>query len=123
MRHVFLGSPPFATPVLSALLAHFEPERSREALVGSFCAVLELVKLGLVSVEQEGPKSDLVLRLRPEHASDIESVLRASLFDDEIAEPSADGSASARTEAAVENASETESTPEGIPGAHPDDSP
>jgi segregation and condensation protein A len=72
---------------LRSLLAHFEPERSREALVGSFCAVLELVKLGLVTVEQEGPKSDLVLRLRPEHASDIESVLRASLFDDEIAEP------------------------------------
>jgi segregation and condensation protein A len=75
---------------LRSLLAHFEPERSREALVGSFCAVLELVKLGLVTVEQEGPKSDLVLRLRPEHASDIESVLRASLFDDEIAEPTVD---------------------------------
>ena len=112
---------------LRSLLAHFAPERSRESLVGSFCAVLELVKLGLVTVEQEGPKSDLVLRLRPEHASDIESVLRASLFDDEIAEPSADPSAPARSEAIAENALETnldaESTPENASEAHPDDSP
>ena len=92
---------------LRSLLAHFEPERSREALVGSFCAVLELVKLGLVSVEQEGPKSDLVLRLRPEHASDIESVLRASLFDDEIAEPSADSPATAGIDPVAEGDSGT----------------
>jgi segregation and condensation protein A len=74
---------------LRSLLAHFEPERSRESLVGSFCAVLELVKLGLVTVEQPDPKGDLVLRIRPEHAGDIEDILRASLFDDEIADPDA----------------------------------
>jgi chromatin segregation and condensation protein Rec8/ScpA/Scc1 (kleisin family) len=71
---------------LRALLAHFEPERTRESLVGSFCALLELVKLGLVTVDQEGPRGDIVLRLRPEHATDLESVVRASLFDDEIVE-------------------------------------
>jgi segregation and condensation protein A len=71
---------------LRALLAHFEPERTRESLVGSFCALLELVKLGLVTVEQEGTRGEIVLRLRPEHAGDIESVVRASLFDDELVE-------------------------------------
>ncbi len=71
---------------LRALLAHFEPERTRESLVGSFCALLELVKLGLVTVEQAGPRGEIVLRLRPEHATDFESVVRASLFDDELVE-------------------------------------
>src|SRR5262249_25426537 len=67
---------------LHSLLERFEPERSRESLVGSFCALLELVKLGLVTVEQEGPRGEIVLRLRPEHAGDLESVVRASLCDD-----------------------------------------
>jgi segregation and condensation protein A len=77
---------------LRALLAHFEPERSREALVGSFCALLELVKLGLVTVDQEGPRGEIRLRLRPEHAGDLESVVRASLFDDEVTEEQVAGS-------------------------------
>jgi segregation and condensation protein A len=68
---------------LRELLGHIEAEKSREALVGSFCGLLELVKLGLVTVEQAGPKEDIHVRLRPEHASDIESVVRESLFDDE----------------------------------------
>jgi len=110
---------------LRSLLAHFEPEHSRESLVGSFCAVLELVKLGLVTVEQEGPKSDLVLRLRPEHASDIESVLRASLFDDEIAQPNGEPAASARIDPVVEGgteiSSETASSPKDAPEALPED--
>lgn len=60
---------------------------SRESLVGSFCALLELVKLGLVGVVQESRDSDIMIRLKPEHASDIEEVVDASLFDDEIPEP------------------------------------
>jgi len=108
---------------LRALLAHFEPERSRESLVGSFCAVLELVKLGLVTVEQEGPKSDLVLRLRPEHASDMESVLRASLFDDEIAEPTGDPAAPAPPGAVLESAPETSLEADTAPADVPDEPP
>jgi len=76
---------------LRALLDGFEPEHSRESLVGSFCALLELVKLGLVSVEQPEAGGDIRLRLRPEHAADLESVLRASLFDDEAPEADAGG--------------------------------
>lgn len=76
---------------LRSLLSQFGPERSRESLVGSFCAVLELVKLGLVTVEQPDAKGDLLLRLRPEHEADLEEVLEASLFDDEIEDPGAGG--------------------------------
>jgi segregation and condensation protein A len=68
---------------LRDLLVHIEPEKSREALVGSFCGLLELVKLGLVSVEQDDHRADIQIRLRPEHEADLESVVRASLFDDE----------------------------------------
>src|SRR6185436_10700673 len=85
---------------LRALLGELEPERTRESLVGSFCAVLELVKLGLVSVEQETPKGDLLLRLRPEHETDIEEVLGASLFDDEITQEGPAESGPAASESA-----------------------
>jgi segregation and condensation protein A len=71
---------------LASLLEKCEPEHSRESLVGSFCALLELVKLGLVTVEQDGPRGEIRLRLRPEHLADIESVVRASMFDDEVPE-------------------------------------
>jgi hypothetical protein len=80
-----------------------------------------------VTVEQEDPKGDLVLRLRPEHASDIESVLRASLFDDEIAEPSAEAPRTDSTpgaesepqdeeEVALDPESALEDPPEALPG-------
>ena len=69
---------------LRSLLERFEPERSRESLVGTFCALLELVKLGLVTIEQAGSHGAITVRLRPEHAGDLESVVRASLFDDEL---------------------------------------
>ena len=69
---------------LRELLAQIEPEKSREALVGSFCGLLELVKLGLVTVDQTDPRGDIQIHLNPEHATDIESVVRESLFDDEV---------------------------------------
>jgi segregation and condensation protein A len=71
---------------LRDLLSLIEPEKSREALVGSFCALLELVKLGLVKVDQPGRAADIRIRLNPEHEGDLESVVRASLFDDERTE-------------------------------------
>ena len=76
---------------LRDLLAHIEPEKSREALVGSFCGLLELVKLGLVSIEQADRRADIHIRLRPEHQIDLESVVRASLFDDEVPADTASG--------------------------------
>ena len=76
---------------LRDLLAHIEPEKSREALVGSFCGLLELVKLGLVSIEQADRRADIHIRLRPEHQLDLESVVRASLFDDEVPADTASG--------------------------------
>jgi segregation and condensation protein A len=55
----------------------------RETLVGSFCALLELVKMGLVQVTQEEDSDEISLELSPEHADDIDDVLRASKLEDE----------------------------------------
>jgi segregation and condensation protein A len=68
---------------LRDLIASFDEPPSREDLIGSFCALLELVKLGLVGVAQPGRGDDIVIRLCEEHASDIETVVEASIFDDE----------------------------------------
>ena len=61
---------------------------TRESLIGSFCALLELVKLGLVQVAQDDKQSDIKIRLRPEHEVDIESIVQSSIFDDEALEES-----------------------------------
>lgn len=57
---------------------------SREALVGSFCALLELVRLELVELEQDRAHDDIEVVLRDEHRGDIADVVRESLFDEEL---------------------------------------
>ena len=56
---------------------------SREALIGSFCALLELVRLEVIEVAQSEPKSDIEVRVRSEHAADLEDVVRNTRFDEE----------------------------------------
>ena len=68
---------------LRELFVKVDERPTRESLIGSFCALLELVKLGLVSVAQEKKQGDIQIRLKPEHEVDIESVVQASIFDDE----------------------------------------
>ena len=61
-------------------------EVDKETLVGSFCALLELIKIGVVRVEQEEDHGEISIELRAEHAGDVEGIVRASRFDDEIEE-------------------------------------
>ncbi len=68
----------------------------RETLVGSFCALLELIKIGVVKVKQEVECGEISIRLSAEHAADVEGIVRASRFDDEIEEEPVE----ARSEAA-----------------------
>lgn len=71
---------------LRDLMLSLDEPPTRESLIGSFCALLELVKLGLVGVVQDDRKSDIWIRLKPEHEGDIESVVQSSVFDDEAVE-------------------------------------
>lgn len=54
-----------------------------DALVGSFCALLELVKIGAVTVEQDSVSSDITIALKDEEL-DVDALVAQSGFDDEI---------------------------------------
>src|SRR6185503_8347985 len=59
-----------ATPRISLreLLLSLDEEPSRHGLIGSFCALLEIVKLGLVNVSQDSRSGDITIALRSEHS-------------------------------------------------------
>jgi segregation and condensation protein A len=93
---------------LRELFLGVDEHPTRETLVGSFCALLELVKLGLVGVSQAGDGREIAIRLKPEHEIDIETIVQASIFDDE-AEDEAAVDDSARAGAASDAPSDTQS--------------
>ncbi len=73
---------------LSRLIESYSDDVGRkEAIVGSFCALLELVRLQVVRVEQGESGGDIAIELCQEHAGDIEDVVAHSgLGDDEARE-------------------------------------
>ena len=83
----------------------------REALIGSFCALLELVRLELVEVRQEEGEDDIAIDLRPEHADDIESVLRQISLEGEGTEEAEDGADGEEAPADAPQASDDEPAP------------
>jgi len=60
-----------------------EEGASRQVLIGTFCALLELMKLGVVRAWQEDPHADIVIALRDDLGLDVEEIVRLSGFDDE----------------------------------------
>jgi segregation and condensation protein A len=75
------------TPSLSlrALVRTFAHD-SREALIGSFCALLELVRLEVIELEQPERHADLAIRVRAERLAELEDVVRNTRFDEELVE-------------------------------------
>jgi chromatin segregation and condensation protein Rec8/ScpA/Scc1 (kleisin family) len=55
---------------------------TRENLVGSFCALLELVKVGVAAVEQQVREGDIQVRLRDDLEASIEELLAGALFEE-----------------------------------------
>lgn len=86
---------------LRELFVSMNEEPTRESLIGSFCALLELVKLGIVGVEQDGLHGEIVLALKEEHAQDMDDVLEQSVLDDE-ARPETEPPAATPSEGASE---------------------
>lgn len=68
---------------LREVVAMLDDEPTRESLVGSFCALLELCKLGIVRVVQEDRKGEIGIELNAEHSDDMDAVIQTSVFDDE----------------------------------------
>jgi segregation and condensation protein A len=56
---------------------------TREALIGSFCALLELVRLEVIQVAQDSVRGDIEVRLVAEKASELEDLVRRTTFDEE----------------------------------------
>jgi segregation and condensation protein A len=69
---------------LRALVGTFAHD-SREALVGSFCALLELVRLEVIEVDQADARADIHVRVRAERLGELEDVVRNARFDEELA--------------------------------------
>jgi segregation and condensation protein A len=67
---------------LKDLVLSIDAQPTRESLVGSFCALLELCKIGLVKVKQPEGGGEIELEYSSE-AGDLDTVLAASVFDDE----------------------------------------
>lgn len=58
-------------------------EPTKAGMIGAFCALLELVKIGLVGAHQEGQGDPIELVLREDAEGDFESLIRSSRFMDE----------------------------------------
>ena len=68
-----------------AQIVALDEHPSRETMIGSFCALLELVRMGLVGIEQPEQGGEIEIRMRAEHADDMDAVLAGSTLDDELA--------------------------------------
>lgn len=77
---------------LRALVADVaaDPKASRAMLIGSFCALLELMKLGIVTAHQSENGDDILIALRDDIEQDVDDIVRFTGFDDE-AEARAEG--------------------------------
>ena len=68
---------------LRDLVFAVDAEPTRESLIGSFCALLELARLGLVRLTQDEAASDIAIDLRDDLPASVEEILRDTVFDDE----------------------------------------
>jgi len=57
----------------------------KRVMIGTFCALLELVKIGVCTARQGSASDDIDIVLRDEVGSDLESIVRLTEFDDEKA--------------------------------------
>jgi segregation and condensation protein A len=75
---------------------------AKPALIGTFCALLELIKLGVVNAHQVEAHGDIAIRVRDDVAGDIDEIVaNAGLADEELAEPDRVAPARAREQATL----------------------
>lgn len=93
------GSGPLS---LTRMIESMDGEVNRESLVGSFCALLELIKMGVVTAAQPAHRGEIEVAISEAAEADLEVFLDGATFDDELG-PSALGQEAA-PEAATEPA-------------------
>ncbi len=80
---------------LRQLLDGFADVPRREAIVGSFCAMLELVRLGVLHVRQDARGGEIEVELQRDFEGDLDELVRNVELEDEP--PPADPAAAAAT--------------------------
>ena len=92
-------------------------EPTRAGMIGAFCALLELVKIGLVGAQQDGQGAPIELVLREDAGDDFESLIRSSRSMDEDdpdeEDPPAEGAQGAGQESL---SAETSASKSGVEG-------
>ena len=74
---------------LQVLMKTFDDVPRREALIGSFCALLELAKIQAVELSQEEGSRELDIRLKAENAGKLDDLLEAAIEEVEREEQQA----------------------------------
>jgi len=97
---------------------------TREGLVGAFCALLELMKIGLVSAKQDRQEDDITLlwAAAPDQEGDLDDLIKASRFmdeDDEELDEALDGESEAEEGSDPEDPADIEPEEESEAGAPP----
>ncbi|MCB9914465.1 MAG: segregation/condensation protein A [Planctomycetes bacterium] len=74
---------------LEQMMRAIDEEPTKETLVGAFCALLELVKIGVVTAEQGERTGEIRVRLADDALEDVDHLLDGATFEDELerAEP------------------------------------
>lgn len=92
---------------LRGLMESIDPEPTKETMVGAFCALLELIKLGVVTAVQPERIDEIEVRITEEAIEDVDSMLDAVTFEDELEEePEPEHEAAAEVEAQAPDESE-----------------
>jgi segregation and condensation protein A len=71
---------------LRGLMESIDPEPTKETMVGAFCALLELIKLGVVTAVQPERADEISVCITEEAIEDVDSMLDAVTFEDEVEE-------------------------------------
>ena len=69
---------------LSGLIASLGGEVTRETVVGAFCALLELIKIGIVRAEQGDREGEIEVTMAENAEADVDALLDGTTFDDEL---------------------------------------
>jgi len=69
---------------LGALITSLDGALTRDSLVGAFCALLELVKIGLVTAVQGELRGEIDVIFVEEAGAEFDELLMGTTFDDEV---------------------------------------
>lgn len=100
---------------LTEMITSMDGEVTRESLVGSFCALLELIKIGLVQASQGDRRGDIEVTFQDDCAEDVDDLLGGATFEDEEVSDEVLQSDSPEQDSAGKKALEEAQTPSMFP--------